>query len=142
MEIFRWIRWNLPYNRLDQMIYQDENGNEWPLNDAWTYARLRAPLQLGTLILYLPSPLQPPVRQVYTGRLNVYDILSILDKFYNRPITPEERQSALEGDFVEFLPELRNPLYIIKLSDLMPDATWFEGFAEYEDGWTPILGPI
>lgn len=123
------------------MIWQDENGNEWPLNDAWTFARLRAPLQLGTLILYLPNPLTSPVRRVYTGPLSVYDILSILDKFYNRPITSEERELALNGDFVEYLPELRNPLFIIRLSDLMFNDTWFEGFSRYNDGWMPIFGP-
>jgi hypothetical protein len=140
MDVFRWIRWTLPYNRLSQMLYQDQNGNSWPLNDAWTYTQLRAPLELGTFVLYLPSPVSQTVRQVYSGPLNVYDILSILNSFYNRPLTPDERQAAVSADLQEFFPELEDPNSPVRLSDLMFERNQFQGFSRYRDGWMPVFG--
>jgi len=141
MNIFNRIRWVIPYNRKDQMLYMDDDGNEWPLTDPTINNILSQPLGLSTLILYLPNPITGENEMLtYTHDLTALQVLSAVDAFYNREITPQERQLALDNYLDEVVPELNDPNALVWLSDFLGATNMFEGFARYDNGWRPIFG--
>jgi len=141
MDIFNRIRWQIPFNKLNHIIYIDSEGNEWPLNDPMVHTILSYPLYIGSFILYFPNPLTGKNDKfVFNENLSTLDILAIINDYYNRELTPEERKLAIETGYKELIPDITNSLVIIRFSDLLGSNDLFEGFSRYEDGWRIRFG--
>jgi hypothetical protein len=135
------IRMSIQNPNLPDAIYIDDVDNEWPLNNPGLYRRFSQPIFPYPLIIYFPNPFTvDPIKLVYPPGMSTIDILGAIVTFYQRPITEEERQLALDKHLDDFIPSLRHSSTPVTVGDFYLNTPIFEGLYRYDNGWSIRLG--